>query len=162
MIQPPVELAQTDVFSPRFGLNEVRLLVDLRGAKVKDGAWLVHVANALKQSASADGDVITWAGYNSLLANDASLKPPAVIGVYPLFPDKAASASSMKHAMELTMQGTAFLNPGQTSVLGADQPLYAIIKLIQWQFPDTLGEESWLLSWAHRRQDASDDRQVTA
>ena len=92
MIQPPVELAQTDVFAPRFGLNEVRPLVDLRGAKVKEEAWLVHVANALKQSASADGDVITWAGYNSLLANDVSVKPPAVIGVYPLFPDKAASA----------------------------------------------------------------------
>ena len=64
----------------------------------------MHVANALKQSASADGDVITWAGYNSLLANDVSVKPLAVI--YPLFPDKAASASSMKHAIELTMQGT--------------------------------------------------------
>ena len=92
MIQPPVELAQTDVFAPRFGLNEVRPLVDLRGAKVKDEAWLVHVANALKQSASADGDVITRAGYNSLLVNDVSVKPPAVIGIYPLFPDKAASA----------------------------------------------------------------------
>ena len=103
MIQPPVELAQTDVLAPRFGLNEVRPLVDLRGSKVKDEAWLVHVVNALKQSASADGDVITWAGYNSLLANDVSVKPPAVIGVYPVFPDKAASASSMKHAMELTM-----------------------------------------------------------
>ena len=99
----------------------------------------MHVANAPKQSASADGDVITWAGYNSLLANDVSVKPPAVTGVYNLFPDKAASASSMKHAMELPMQGTEFLNQGQTSVLGADQPLYAIIKLIQWQFPDTLG-----------------------
>ena len=32
---------------------------------------------------------------------------------------------SMKHAMELTMQVTEFLNPGQTTVLGADQPLYA-------------------------------------
>ena len=103
VIQPPVELAQTDVFAPRFGLNEFRPLVDLRGAKVKDEAWLVHVANAMKQSASADDDVITWAGYNSLLANDVSVKPPAVIGVYPLFPDKTASASSMKHAMELTM-----------------------------------------------------------
>ena len=92
VIQPPVELAQTDVFAPRFGLNEVRSLVDLRGAKVKDEVWLVHVANVLKQSASADGDVITWAWYNSLLANDVSVKPPAVIGVYPLFPDKAASA----------------------------------------------------------------------
>ena len=47
----------------------------------------------------------------------------------------------MKHAMELTIQVTEFLNPGQTCVIGADQTLYAIIKLIQWQFPDTLGED---------------------
>ena len=85
-------------------------LVDLRCAKVKDEAWLAHVANALTQSASSDGDVITWAGYNSLLANDVSVKPPAVIGVYPLFPDKAASAEvltsgraqSTLHLMNIT------------------------------------------------------------
>ncbi len=71
VIQSPVELAQTDVFAPRFGLNKVRPLGDLRGAK--DEAYLVHVANVLKQSASADGDVITWAWYNSLLANDVSV-----------------------------------------------------------------------------------------
>ena len=47
--------------------------------------------------------------------------------------------------MELTMQGTEFLNPGQTSILGADQPLYAIIKLIQWQYPDTLGEDKLVI-----------------
>ena len=52
VIQPPVELAQTDVFAPIFGLNEVTPLVDLRGAKVKDEAWLVH---ALKQSARICG-----------------------------------------------------------------------------------------------------------
>ena len=45
VIQPPVELAQTDIFAPISGLNEVRPLVDLLGAKVKDEAWLVHVAN---------------------------------------------------------------------------------------------------------------------
>ena len=43
--------------------------------------------------------------------------------------------------MELTLQGTEFLNPGQTSVLGADQPMHDIIKLLQWQFPETLGED---------------------
>ena len=48
---------------------------------------------------------------------------------------------SMKHTMELTMQGTEFLNPDQTSVLGADQPLYAIMKLIQRQYSNTLGED---------------------
>ena len=116
-----------------------QFIIMITKKSAKDEAWLVHVANSPKQSVSADGDVITWAGYNSLLANDVSVKPPAVTGVYPLLPDKATSASSMKHAMELPMQGTEFLNPGQTSVLGADQPLYAIIQLIQWQFPDTVG-----------------------
>ena len=88
-----------------------------------------------------EGDVITWSGFHSLLASDESVKPPAEIGVYPLFPDKAASASSMMHTITLTMQGTEFLNPGQTGVLGADQPLYALIKLIQWQYHDIVGED---------------------
>ena len=43
------------------------------------------------------------------------------------------------------MQWTQILNPGQTCVLGADKPLYAIIKLIQWQFPDTLGEDKMVV-----------------
>ena len=141
VIQPPVELNQTDVCAPRRGDNEVRPPRDDRGAKIKDEAWMEHVTTVLKEGTIADGDVITWSGYNSMLASDESVKPPAEIGIYPLFPDKAASASSMKHAMDLTMQGTEFLNPGQTSVLGADQPLFALIKLVQWQYPDTLGED---------------------
>ncbi len=47
--------------------------------------------------------------------------------------------------MHLTMQGTQFLNPGQTSVLGADQPIYAIAKQLQWTFSDILGEDNLVL-----------------
>ena len=43
------------------------------------------------------------------------------------------------------MQGTEFLNPVQTSVLGADQSLYAIIKLMQWQFSAAFGEGKLLV-----------------
>ena len=75
-----------------------------------------------------------------MLATEYVVKLPTEIGIYPLFPQKAAWASSIKHAMELGMKSTGFLNLDQTSVLGADQPLYAIIKLLQWQYPDTLGE----------------------
>ena len=83
--------------------------------------------------------------YNSRLTNDDSLKPPAVIGVLPLFPDKSASPSMIKHAMQLTMQGTEFLNPRQTGVLGADQPLYAIAKQLQWTFPESVGEDKLVM-----------------
>ena len=38
-----------------------------------------------------------------------------------------------------------FLNSGQTSVLEADQPLYALCKQIQWSLPDTLGEDRFII-----------------
>ena len=47
--------------------------------------------------------------------------------------------------MQLTMKGTEFMNSGQTGVLGADQPIYAIAKLLQWTFPDILGEYKFVL-----------------
>ena len=58
VIQPAVELAQTDVFAPRVGLNDVRPLVDLLSAK--DEAWLVHVANALKFHALDHTNYARW------------------------------------------------------------------------------------------------------
>ena len=51
----------------------------------------------------------------------------------------------MKHAMILDKNGISFLNPGQTPVIGADQPLYSILKQLQWQFPESeLGENYFL------------------
>ena len=42
---------------------------------------------------------------------------------------------------------TEILNPGQSPVLGADQPLYiyAVAKQLQWAFPDTLDEDKLVL-----------------
>ncbi len=47
--------------------------------------------------------------------------------------------------MHPTMQSTQLLNPGQSSVLGADQPIYATAKQLQWTFPDIPGEYKVLL-----------------
>ena len=84
----------------------------MHNAVVKDEAWMSHVNTILKKDTIGTNDIITWSGYNSMLASNESVKPPADIGVYPLFPHKAASLLSVKRAMPLTMQGTQFLNPG--------------------------------------------------
>ena len=91
------------------------------------------------------GDVITWAGFNSSIRYDESIKPQAEVGILPLFPDKAASPSMMKHTMEIFKENTEFINAGQTPVLGADQPLYAICKQLKWQFPGSLGEDKFVM-----------------
>ena len=52
------------------------------------------------------------AGYNASRMSDETIKPKALIGVLPLFPDKAATPAMMKHEMQLTMEDTQFLNQG--------------------------------------------------
>ena len=69
------------------------------GAKMNDELWMAHVNSVLQHDTLPEDEVITWSVYNTRLMNDESLKPPAVIGVLPLFPDKAASPSMIKHAM---------------------------------------------------------------
>ena len=114
MIQPSVELNQNYISAPRCATGKVRPHADIpmHNAEVKDEAWMSHISTILKKDTLDTNDIITWFGYNSMLASNESVKPPAEIGVYPLFPHKAASPSSMKHAMLLTMRGTQFLNPG--------------------------------------------------
>ena len=113
----------------------------VKEAKRKDESWMAHVTTILQHDTLPQGEVITWSGYNSRIMSDESVKPRAQIGILPLFQDKAASLSKMKHAMEFTVQGTEFLNPGQTGLLGGDQPLYALAKQLQWKFPFTLVED---------------------
>ena len=90
---------------------------------------MAHVSTCLEKY--EDDEIITWAGYNASRMSDETIKPKALIGVLHLFSDKAATPAIMKHAMQLTMEDTQFLNQGQTTVLGCDQSLYAIAKQLQ-------------------------------
>ena len=92
---------------------------------VKDEYWLKYVSNLLQQEVSLENEVITWASYNFQLIGVEFVKPRTGTGMFPM----------MKHGMELAKKETEFLNPGQNVFWGADQPLYAIVKQFQWQFP---------------------------
>ena len=139
----PVELGNNPVFVPRRIISQERPYHTLmQGAKMNDELWMAHINSVLQHDTLPDDEVITWSVYNPRLMNDDLLKPPAVIGVLPLFPNKA---SMIKHAMQLTMQGRSFLNPGQTGIIGADQPLYAIAKQLQWTFAETVGGDKLVM-----------------
>lgn len=47
----------------------------------------------------------------------------------------------IRHAIDVVGQAVRFLNPGQVPILACDQPLYAIAKKIQWNWPSTYGEK---------------------
>ena len=47
--------------------------------------------------------------------------------------------------MNIVKAVVAHLNPRQVPVLVADQPLFLIAKKIQWNYPQTLGEEQFVV-----------------
>ena len=55
------------------------------------------------------------------------------------------SVATIKHVMDKVRDTVAFLNPGQTPVIGADQPLYALAEQIKWQWPEKYGEDKFVL-----------------
>ena len=51
----------------------------------------------------------------------------------------------IRHSMDIVKAAVQHLNPGQTPVLAADQPLYALAKKIQWTWPATHGEDHFVI-----------------
>ena len=49
------------------------------------------------------------------------------------------------HTMDVNIKAVSYLNPGQTPVLACDQPIYALAKKIQWNWPSTYGESSLVM-----------------
>lgn len=45
----------------------------------------------------------------------------------------------IKHAIDMIMAVTRHLNGDQTSVIGCDQPIFALGKAIQWNWPEKYG-----------------------
>ena len=47
--------------------------------------------------------------------------------------------------MDKVKEILAYLNPNQIPVITADQPIYAVLKQIQWQWPEQYGENKFVI-----------------
>ena len=70
---------------------------------------------------------------------------PAISSLLPLFPDQAKSAAMICHSLNIIKACVNHLNYGQTPVVAMDQPLYAVAKQIQWNFPEKYGERRFVI-----------------
>lgn len=110
-------------------------------AKEQEENWLSHAQEVLvKEGPVQKGESITWSSYHADKERGSASTPGKSI-LLPLFSEKAASVAMVRHGMTIIKDITHYLNPGQVSVMTADQPLYALAKYVQWCWPDTLGED---------------------
>jgi len=107
-----------------------------------DYAWLNAVKNGI--DVEDEPDTLSWAAFHAenATSNDAKC---AISALLPLFRHNANSAEMMRHCMVVVKAAIESLNPGQTPVMTADQPLYALIKQIQWHWPDRFGEDKFVI-----------------
>ncbi|CAE1280410.1 unnamed protein product [Acanthosepion pharaonis] len=87
---------------------------------------------------------ITWSAHH-VSQKRTSEYETSITSLLPLLRDQAHSIATIKHAMKKVREAVAFLNPGQTPVLAADQPLYAMAKEIQWYWPEEYGEDKFVI-----------------
>ena len=89
---------------------------------------------------------ISWSVHHSNRcgSEDTDTKP-AISSLLPLFPDQAKSAAMICHSLNIIKASVNHFNPGQIPVVAMDQPLYAVAKQIQWNFPEKYGEKQFVI-----------------
>ncbi len=87
---------------------------------------------------------MSWAAFH------AAIQPPPehqidIVSLLPLFLENAHSVAMILHGMNVANDVVQHLNPGQIPIIAMDQPLFAIAKQIQWNNPNTLGEDHYVV-----------------
>ena len=116
---------------------------------LQDGyQWLYHVNGHVEDKLARD-DWISWAAYHA-----AKSSPPSFISksyMLPLFTESSNSPITIFHCMKTIKRAIEYLNPGQTPVMVADQPLFTLAKRLQWKYPaETIAEDKYVAhAWGH-------------
>lgn len=82
-----------------------------------------------------------WSAYHANGDREINERHATDVALLPVFHEQAHSAAMMMHSMNTVSSALKFLNPQQTPVLVADQPLYALLKQLQYMHPNTLGDD---------------------
>jgi hypothetical protein len=105
--------------------------------------WLEHAHRLHQEDRLSTNDWISWAAYYA--SQSVETVPVTPSFMLPLFRESATSPMMVYHAMGIAKAVTTHLNPGQTPVIVADQPLYTIMKKLQWKYPASHGEDKFVI-----------------
>lgn len=107
--------------------------------------WLnnVHRLTTLNKTDVTGMLDISWAAFHA--SHQHNTVEVGLCSILPLFHQESTSVSMVRHGMDIVMSTTNYLNPGQVSVMCVDQPLYALMKIIQWNWPNIYGESKFVV-----------------
>lgn len=105
--------------------------------------WLENCRKIMDNEKSHENG-LSWGAFNSRYSNDKS-SFKSTSAMLPLLKDDINSAAVVMHCLDIVIAATKKLNPNQTPVNTADEPVYAIAKQLQWRYPEKYGEDKLVL-----------------
>ena len=134
-----VNLARTEappkrVFHPHYdGETEVK----------KEELWLKNSGTLLSMP-FAEHHKLSFSGYHTE-KETASAPTPWITGLCPMFDEKAATATMMYHTIKIVSSTISKLNPNQIPIIVGDQPIFSLLKQVQWRYPETYREDKLVI-----------------
>ncbi|KAG1695324.1 hypothetical protein GQR58_006635 [Nymphon striatum] len=139
---PAVDCKISQLTVPEATITEIE--GNLEGAKTEEVGCTQRAIELLTKEQLEKEDEINWAAFHAS-KQPQPIDPAALTSLLPLFYEKAATLAMVKHGMDIQRQITTYLNPGQTPVTAFDQPLFTLAKYVQWCWPETYGEDHFVV-----------------
>ena len=88
---------------------------------------------------------VSWGAFRASQTEIMKFNESAISVMLPLFQDDSKSVAMIRHSMSVTKMAIQHLKQGQVPVITYDQPLFALATSIQWQWPETYGEQKFVI-----------------
>ena len=111
---------------------------------LKEEDWHEKSIPLLSKDSLEKNDFVAWGAYHASVQTEYAIHA-GTSTLLPLFNEKAATVAMVKHGMSVIQSITAKCNPGQIPAIAVDQPLFALAKYVQWNWPDSHGEERYVV-----------------
>ena len=70
-------------------------------AQIKEKCWLKHSIKLIEKEELEKGDIVAWSAYHASLQDESHYLLPTLTQLLPLFYEKAATTSMIKHGMDV-------------------------------------------------------------
>ena len=91
---------------------------------------------------------MAWSAHHAYKVRDHQFEV-GISATMPLLRDQAHDVATIKHTLDKIKDAISFLNPTQSPVVTADQPLFALGKQIQWSWPQEYGQFVFIMGGLH-------------
>ena len=145
---PPAVLRVNDPFIPEPPSGcihlEDRMMTPADVPEEEEFQWLQNGKELTSKTTLEKADFLSWGAFQTC-HQPRTAHIPAVISLLSMFYKNAHSIAMIPQVINMIKAGVNDVNSGQIPVITLDQPLFALRKLIQWNWPSTHGEEKLIL-----------------